>query len=290
MPEIATRIHGVEEFLSQTQALIEREEAAHQILFDLCAHLKKFPEAFLPDPYFKVIDGDNGVALAAVMARPHHLVLGGRGGDLNEWIEGIARDLLGTRWNVPGVIGPSVMAYKFAGIWANLACVKFIKGKALVIYEIKKLQWPPDVPGKLKLASMTEVDWITEWIHQSQKEALPDRNVPSPREVVEARIKACDVYYWEDEKPVSLAAVMPAGLNGVRISLVYTPPEFRGKGYASICTASVTKMLLDARCKVCTAISEADDELTNRMYERIGYVKVCDVDEYIFETIGRVQS
>ena len=78
-----------------------------------------------------------------------------------------------------------------------------------------------------------------------------------PDDVARERIRESSLFIWEDEQPVSMAAW--AGRTGrmVRINYVYTPPEHRGRGYASACVASLTQQLLDkgfARCCLYTAL------------------------------------
>jgi GNAT superfamily N-acetyltransferase len=54
-------------------------------------------------------------------------------------------------------------------------------------------------------------------------------------------------YLWVDEgRPVSLAGAGGLTPNGIRIGPVYTPPELRGRGYASNLVAGVSQLQLYA--------------------------------------------
>ena len=73
-----------------------------------------------------------------------------------------------------------------------------------------------------------------------------------------------------------------AGRTGriVRINYVYTPPEHRGRGYASACVASLTRQLLDEGVALCCLYTDLANPTSNKIYQAIGYRPVCDAAEY----------
>jgi hypothetical protein len=78
----------------------------------------------------------------------------------------------------------------------------------------------------------------------------------------------------------SVATVGGPTSHGTRISLVYTPPEFRGKGYASALVAALSQAMLDSGKGFCYLFTDQSNPVSNRIYQRIGYVPVCDFAEY----------
>ncbi len=70
--------------------------------------------------------------------------------------------------------------------------------------------------------------------------------------------------------------------HSVRISAVYTPPELRGHGCASACVAALTRRLLDDGWAFTTLFTDLANPTSNRIYARIGYRPVCDMDHYRF--------
>ncbi|HKZ79128.1 MAG TPA: GNAT family N-acetyltransferase, partial [Pyrinomonadaceae bacterium] len=89
-------------------------------------------------------------------------------------------------------------------------------------------------------------------------------------------------FLWEDPQPVSLTSYGGPTPNSVRIGPVYTPPEFRRRGYASACVAAASQYLLDSGRKFCTLFTDLGNPTSNHIYQVIGYAPVCDVDEYRF--------
>jgi len=92
------------------------------------------------------------------------------------------------------------------------------------------------------------------------------------------------LFLWEDGpgRPVSLAGCAGRTPNGIRIGPVYTPTELRGRGYASALTAALTQALLDGGRRFCFLFVDVANPTSNRIYERIGYRPVTEVDEWRF--------
>jgi hypothetical protein len=90
------------------------------------------------------------------------------------------------------------------------------------------------------------------------------------------------IYLWEDAQRVSLTGYSGPTRNGIRIGPVYMPPEFRRQGYASALVAGVSQHLLDTGRKFCFLFTDLANPTSNKIYMRIGYEPVCDMDEYNF--------
>jgi predicted GNAT family acetyltransferase len=69
----------------------------------------------------------------------------------------------------------------------------------------------------------------------------------------------------------------------MRIGPVYTPPDYRGRGYASACTAALSQQMLYAGYQYCFLYTDLSNPTSNRIYQNIGYELVCDIDSYRFE-------
>jgi predicted GNAT family acetyltransferase len=57
----------------------------------------------------------------------------------------------------------------------------------------------------------------------------------------------------------------------------------RGRGYASALVASLTERLLAGGRRFCFLFTDLSNPTSNKIYQRIGYEPVADVDEYRFE-------
>jgi hypothetical protein len=64
---------------------------------------------------------------------------------------------------------------------------------------------------------------------------------------------------------------------GARVGYVYTPPESRGRGYASACVAALSQGLLDGGVEFCVLYTDLSNPTSNAIYTRLGYYPIDDV-------------
>jgi predicted GNAT family acetyltransferase len=96
------------------------------------------------------------------------------------------------------------------------------------------------------------------------------------------------ILLWEDGGvPVSLAGWGGPTPNGIRVGPVYTPPELRGRGYATALSADLSQRLLDGRLfeggrRFCFLYTDLANPTSNAIYERVGYRRVAESAEIVF--------
>jgi predicted GNAT family acetyltransferase len=280
---IATAYQNADEFLQTTQEFLEENEAANSLILSICFQLKRFPDRIKTPPYFITVSDGDELILAAVRTPPHNLVISGQGQAPEQALEILTQNLRSDHGAIPGVLGPSQTAQAFAETWANAFNVKYRTGMRQRIYELRKVTSPQPVPGSLRLATEGEADLMTQWALAFQKEALTPGDPIETREMVERRISHQEIYLWEDGQPVSIAAKARPTIHGIGVNLVYTPPEFRRKGYATACVATLSQLLLDAGWRFCVLFTDLSNPTSNHIYQTIGYTPVCDFNEYVFD-------
>jgi predicted GNAT family acetyltransferase len=103
------------------------------------------------------------------------------------------------------------------------------------------------------------------------------------RRMLRARPELAATFLWEVEgRPVCLVCYSSPTPNSLRIAPVYTPAEFRRRGYASACTAAVCRRILDSGKSFVTLFADLANPTSNHVYQQIGFKAVCDVDVYYF--------
>jgi predicted GNAT family acetyltransferase len=280
---IATTYQNVDEFLQTTQIFLEENEAANSLLLGICFQLKRFPDRIKTTPYFITVSAENELILAAIRTPPHNLVISGQGKAPDQALEILAQNLRSDHGAIPGMLGPSQTAQAFAETWAKTSKVEYRTGIRQRIYELRKVTFPQPTPGSLRLATEGEAELMTQWALAFQKEALTPGDPVETRETVERRISHQEIYLWEDGQPVSMAAKARPISNGISVNLVYTPPEFRRRGYATSCVAALSQILLDAGWHFCVLFTDLSNPTSNHIYQTIGYTPVCDFNEYVFD-------
>jgi hypothetical protein len=229
-------------------------------------------------PYFVTVVDNEEVVGCALRIPPHKLIVGRTS---VEAAKAIAVDAF-TQYPAPvGVIGPEPAASTVASVWSenpsNTVRVE-TRQRMHVIDAVEPLQ--RSVTGVLRRAEETEIDLIVPWVAAFRQEAIPSE--PSdPADVVRRYLSYRGLFVWDDEGPVSLAAFGGKTANGVRVSLVYTPPPLRGRGYATAAVAALTRLLLDEGNRYCCLYTDLANPTSNRIYRRIGYRPLCDVNDYL---------
>ena len=152
------------------------------------------------------------------------------------------------------------------------------------LYELRSVAPPPPVAGEMRLADANDLDWVARWMFEFNREALPDEplTLDEARKHVSNRIGEGTYYLWEDGTPVALAGHGRHTPHGCSIGPVYTPSEFRRRGYAAALTAALSQLLLDSGKQFTTLFTNLANPTSNSIYMKIGYRPVCDFDLYRF--------
>ena len=91
------------------------------------------------------------------------------------------------------------------------------------------------------------------------------------------------MYLWlDDGRPVSLTGVGGLTPHGIRVGPVYTPPELRGRGYASNLVAAASQLQLETGRTFVFLFTDLTNPTANRIYQAIGYEPVIDFVEWDF--------
>lgn len=273
------------EFLEKTQNHLLIDEAANNLMLGLAVRLKHQPETFKQPPYLATVEKNGEMELAALMTPPYSMILFSPGKPNLQAYEAIAQDLFTNHWNVTGVNAVPEISNKFAGVWCALAGVSSRPRIHMQIYKLEKVTWPPAAtPGRLRQAAPEDLPLVEEWLYLFHKEALKEDDRQRIRKMAEDVVSAHNLHFWEiGGQPVSMAAGRRPSPYGIVISLVYTPPELRSRGYASACVANLCQYYLDAGKLFCSLFADRGNLVSNKIYRQIGFRPVGEFLENLFE-------
>jgi predicted GNAT family acetyltransferase len=272
----------VERFLGRTRSALESNEAANSLMLGICGHLIQHPQRFQAAPCLKTVDDGNGLVLAALMTPPHNLVVYGHQGDLVGGARLLIQELVREGWSVPGVLGPSQVAQRVATAWTEITGQGHCLQGRQQVFELRDVIGPLPERGRLRPATKADVPLVTGWRYAFHHEVFGEADQTAAQRAARERIGAGDVFLWEDKQPVSMAMKTRPTRNGISLTLVYTPPALRGRGYATACVGALSRLLLDTGWAFCALFADVANLAANRVYERVGYRPVCEVDEILF--------
>ncbi len=270
------------DFLASAEPLLLADEARHNLMLGIAGTLRDTPDLYAERDMWLVVDGGRPVA-AALRTPPYNLILARPESDaaLAELADAVAGQEL------PGLVGATPEAEAFADLWATRTGATATLGMRQGVYALEKVEPLPAVPGEPRIATMADRELVLRWWIDFGEEVLHEGGPGFDRaEVsVDHKLSSPDtgILLWEDAgETVSFAGWGGPTPRGIRIGPVYTPPELRGRGYATAVTAELSRQLLASGRRFCFLYTDLANPTSNAIYERIGYRRVCESAELRF--------
>jgi GNAT superfamily N-acetyltransferase len=168
-------------------------------------------------------------------------------------------------------------AWGFAAAWRDVTGCLAAPLRGMRLYRLAELAWPDPAPdGEPRVAVDADVPLLAGWFAAFATEVhdeVEEDHEPAVRE----RLGYGGISLWQaGGRPVSMGAVTRQVAGMVRIGPVYTPPEFRGAGYASAVTAELSLRAREAGAAEVLLYTDLDNPVSNSIYQRIGYRAVED--------------
>jgi uncharacterized protein len=263
------------EFLREAEPLLLPHEARNNLIFGIAGTLMANSNRYA-EKRFWVATRDGEPVAAALRTPPYNLVLAKPRDDsaLGTLAAAIDDDL-------PGVVGAYPEIDAFAEAWSARRPVRPRTLRGQGVYALERVQPVPRAAGSSRRATKADRPLLLEWMRAFGEEALEETD-PGRREAVEMVDERLGsehggFLFWEESGAVvSLAGWGGPTPNGIRIGPVYSPPERRGRGYATALTAELSQRLLDAGRRFCFLFTDLANPTSNAIYERIGYVRVAE--------------
>jgi hypothetical protein len=272
------RVDDPAAFLEAASPLLLADEARHNLMLGIAGTLRDHPSHYPEYGLWLAQDGAETVG-AALRTPPHNLVVARARDDsvLEALAEAIDDD-------PPGLVAAQPEAGVFAAAWAERTGTTPRMHRAQGVFSLDRVEPPAAVSGRMRDAGIEDRPLLIDWFRAFMEEAIGETpDGASTAHVVDHRLEAdsAGIVLWEDGGPVSLAAFGNPTPNGIRIGPVYTPPEHRRRGYASALVAELSERLLSER-RFCFLFTDLANPTANRIYEQIGYRRVCEAAEIVF--------
>lgn len=268
------QVDSAAEFRLVADDLLLADEAANNLILGVSGVAR---DVSRHEPFFGwiVSDGD-GVAAAAAQTPPHNLILART--ESEEAVHALAE----AADDMPGVTGALPEVEMFVSHHPG-ATRTLRQG----IYQLTEVRAAFEQNGH-RQATRDDRELLINWmlafhaeaipthVHQEQSLKSVDRRLSGPEDVSGFWI------YELGDQPVAMSGYGAPTPNGIRIGPVYTPPEHRGKGYASHLVAAQSQWLLNSGRTFCFLYTDLANPTSNAIYQRIGYEMVAEAAEYSF--------
>lgn len=240
--------------------------------------------------YMSTVSNNVGdIVLIAIMTPPFNITMYENDNLPNdEALNYLCDNIIKEKINVPGILSENNLAMRFAKKYTEKMNMEYSIHKNMRIYILREINKKIPIIGNIRKAEKKDLFFLPYWYKAFYVDCdfvskdYNDIVIEIEREIIQERI-----YLLEDNgMPVSMASALRETVNGGCVGMVYTPPYLRGKGYASSCVAQVSQKILKRGYKFASLFTDLSNPISNSIYQKIGYMPICDYNDIIFKKIN----
>lgn len=263
-------------FLSAAEACLCEHEAVNNVPLGIADAIRRGKRHGGEKARFWTVQDGVAVVGAALCTPPHFLLLS-RMPDAAARALGRALARAGVR--VPGVMVEQAYADVFtdALLGPAAACRVAVRTRMFELHAVSEV---PEAVGGPRLAVADDEALLWRWLQAFCAEAAP-HNPPPQVSNLRFHLEKQAYLLWTDTvgEPVSVALRNRELPHGASIGPVYTPPEQRGRGYATSLVAELSRRVLAGGKRFTCLATDLANPTSNRIYPKIGYRPVADFVE-----------
>jgi predicted GNAT family acetyltransferase len=179
---------------------------------------------------------------------------------------------------LPGVNGEAAVSSGFAGQWTERTRSAARPVEGMRLYEVDDVVVPA-ASGRVRRATEADRELAAQWLDAFAAETgEPGGDADA---VARRRIATGELWFHDDGGSVALTGMsIPVG-GATRVGPVYTPPELRGRGYASKLVADRSAVARADGLR-CLLYADLANPTSNAIYRAIGYRPVAELVRYEF--------
>lgn len=262
-------------FFNDAIPFLYKSEAENSLIIGV-AEMLQAKNQYQPDMQLITIKRHNSIVFAALYNPKRSMVITEAS---DEVIEFVAKQFKNRQFLPPGIIGPKKTVTKLKAHLEIMFQKNYITGMDQKLYKLTQVQTPQVDKTELRHAGDSDLEIAAQWLMNFSQEATPlEKNeIEHLKEMTRNKIKNNQVFLLlKDKLPVAMAHITRPTQNGASISAVYTPPDFRKKGYGSLVTALLSQKILDDGKDFCVLYTDTKNSTSNSIYKKIGYREISD--------------
>ncbi len=265
-------------FLERAEPWLLEQEAANNLVLGIERRLLSGDHPYQAPIYLATVEDDGAVCGCAYRTPPYKL---GVTQVPAEAMPLLVDDVAEVYETIPAILGPEGEAIQFADLWTQRVGGRWELGMRQRVHALGQVIPPNEpAPGTLREARTADLSLVVDWSAGFIRDTGVDGG--QSRALAKRLVDQRNMYLWEDDQIRSMASVSGKTQRGIRVGYVYTPPEFRGRGYATTAVAALSQLMLDRGRRFCFLYTDLANPTSNAIYRRIGYETVCDVVDVNF--------
>lgn len=269
------KYQNIEEFLNANEALLLEKESFHNLILGLAYGIRNKKIKTTKPLFYSIKENEKVIACALRSNSDKPLIVTEMSVD---GVDLLIQDLVNNNSELMAIVGEESSANYFKDQWTKIKNLNFKINIHLGVYECFKVVFPVIISGEIIRATEEHKDILRKNIKGFLQDCFPDNPIVDDNieTLMNRHLDNNSLFLLKNKKKeiVSMAANTRSTLNGGTISLVYTPPTLRGRGYASSMVALLSGKIMSDGKKFASLFTDLANPTSNSIYQKIGFVKI----------------
>lgn len=272
--------HDYDLFKQKVEPFLLEKEEKNNLPLGILYRLKTLENVFAA-----TIENGGGLVAVFLQTPPHSMTaVMDENQDLEKLIHYSVSHLQQEHPTLPGIISSKTFSHRFAEEWAERQNRTYKIHMEQCIMACNQVNSILLSDGKLELARKDQKQVLTGWLLEFVEESnlLPVVRDNAEIAILQA-IENETLYTWSIEgNPVSMVNKTRSTKNSIGINQVYTPKQYRNRGFASSSVHQLTEQLLK-QLTSCILYTDLSNPTSNSIYKKIGYKPVAESSHILFD-------
>jgi len=272
-------------FLQETKPCLLRNETQSSMILGIVDSLVEDINCYGSSVVLSCAKQQNEIVIVAICTHPFPMLMACSESIQQSQIKDFVLQLSNQNidLNFSGVLGETSVSLWFASEWAS---VRGLKSELRVherLFSLNQVS-PQSLKGTMRPTTSDDIPIAVQWFQEFSIEALKEECTEKSKTRFAKKVALGQVFFWISEQgvPVSMAGTPRKSPNTISIGPVYTPPTHRKNGFASMLVSALSQEKLNEGFKECILMTDLSNPTSNKIYEAIGYRRVCEMDEHGF--------
>jgi uncharacterized protein len=258
-------------FLERGEAWLKSREAEHNLHLSLAYACRETGEVEA-GALFGTVEADGEVVGCVIRTPPHKLLVT----DLPlSAAPAVISVVSGLYDSLPAVLGRPDVAQALADAWVAVRGGVSRVGMGQGLYRLDTVIPVSGVSGHMRHATEGDFETLVLWGAGFGRDVGEQFTLPA--DTVRSLMDQAAMFVWHDRDVLSMTVAQGLTGEGCRIGYVYTPPELRGRGYASALVAAVSQHMLDEIASFCVLYTDLSNPTSNSIYQKVGYNRIAEL-------------
>ena len=263
-------------FLDKCAPWLSKNEDLNNGLLSLADVLRSDRHIHDPPFFYCHLADQDRILGCAILAEPDGLVLSEMEPTTSASLFSWLHDKIGLPSRIFGPVEPS---FRLAELYAKAFNRKEEVHSRWRVHRLdESLAQTIRVPGQVTLAGPNDKHLVSSWGQEYNVEKPANVNI---EKFLLRKLDDGLLYFWSDGEPKSLATLSGTFCTGPRISSVFTPRLYRGRGYAFALVYNLGNSLFDSGSSYITLNTLLGDPVED-MYRKIGYRVIGEKISIVF--------